>query len=300
MINQETVLILGAGASMHLNYPSGKKLKNEIVTGLAKDSPMFEALYEILQDVRPLVALRDGLKLSGLQSIDEFLEHRPELIPAGKLAIAYDLIPREYENELFKDEDNWYYHLFKNLNTSFESFAENKLTVITFNYDRSLEQYLFIALKNAYGKDENDVSKVLSKLNFVHVHGQLGYLPWQKIEGARAYNSTLDRNYIESSSKQIKIIHDDMEQSAEFANAKKAISLAKRIVFLGFGYHHKNMDRLGMNELELKTVPIGSSCGITELEANDLQKTYGARRLKLPDRNDMNVLTFMRNHVSFR
>ena len=38
------------------------------------------------------------------------------------------------------------------MNTPFEDFEKNLVSVITFNYDRSLEQFLFISLKSRYGK----------------------------------------------------------------------------------------------------------------------------------------------------
>lgn len=261
MITQPTVLILGAGASMHLDYPSGSDLKDEIVKKLTRNSSMYNELYKFILDVRPLDELRDGLKFSGSESIDQFLEHRPELIEAGKLAIAYTLIPYENKNRLFETNGNWYSHLFKNLNTSFDTFAKNKLTIITFNYDRSLEQYLFIALKNTYGKTDVEVAEVINNLNFIHVYGQLCPLPWQNKSNSRQYDSKLNDVFIKLSAEQIKIIHDNIEDSYEFTIAKESLAMAKKICFLGFGYHEINMKRLGMNYIELKTKPIGSSYG---------------------------------------
>jgi len=43
----------------------------------------------------------------------------------------------------------------------FEEFGENSLSIITFNYDRSLEHFLSVALRNTYNKEAAEVESVL-------------------------------------------------------------------------------------------------------------------------------------------
>ena len=45
-----------------------------------------------------------------------------------------------------------YQYLSVKLNSSFEEFGENKLSIITFNYDCSLEHYLLNSLINSHEK----------------------------------------------------------------------------------------------------------------------------------------------------
>jgi len=54
------------------------------------------------------------------------------------------------------ERGDWYQYFCDKLNTSFEEFDQNKISIITFNYDRSLEHSLFTALKNSYGKNDRD------------------------------------------------------------------------------------------------------------------------------------------------
>jgi len=51
-------------------------------------------------------------------------------------------LPYEDEEKLFQNDPlrggGWYEYLFGKLKATFEEFGQNKLSVITFNYDRSL------------------------------------------------------------------------------------------------------------------------------------------------------------------
>jgi hypothetical protein len=100
------------------------------------------------------IEFRESFWKSGKPSIDEFLEHRGDFIEVGKLAIAYCLIPYEDEEKLFSPDGHpgdWYQYLVGKMNAPFEDFGKNRLSVVTFNYDRSLEHYLLTTLQNAHG-----------------------------------------------------------------------------------------------------------------------------------------------------
>jgi len=58
--------------------------------------------------------------------------------------------------------------------SSLEEFAENRVSFVTFNYDRSVEQFLFTSLKNTFGRPDGNTSQVLQKVPIVHLHGRLG------------------------------------------------------------------------------------------------------------------------------
>jgi hypothetical protein len=79
------------------------------------------------------------LRDSGRDSVDAFLEHNPNFLDVGKPSIAATLIPHE-DPDAIQDGD-WYRNLFNAMNAPFAEFENNKLAVITYNYDRSLEFY---------------------------------------------------------------------------------------------------------------------------------------------------------------
>ena len=152
-------------------------------------------------------------------SIDDFLFNRREYSLIGKLCVLFVLsgyentkrfqpfqeinhgtiaIPREYES---RTEDyiakvnlngkwqfssfGWYEYLWGRLQEGtggdFEKLKQNKLSVITFNYDRSLEHFLFTAIKATYGlqQREADAADFFINVPVKHVYGELGVLPWK-------------------------------------------------------------------------------------------------------------------------
>ena len=114
MVNENIVLILGAGASAHLGYPLGTDLRNKIITNLhlMHNHKQYRKLFTDLQYAESdVIAFVDAFHKSGTYSIDAFLESRTEFMDIGKIAIAQVLIPFESDNKLFDSYDNWYAEL---------------------------------------------------------------------------------------------------------------------------------------------------------------------------------------------
>ena len=146
MIARKTVLILGAGASIPLGFPSGRQLLTSVVDGLRKPTAqLFQLLVACGFDPTNIMLFRDALAKSGRPSVDVFLEYRSEFLSLGKTAIAAILTPYEIEANLYTAERNWYEYLFRHLGPSRKDLAQGNLSVVTFNYDRSFEHYLFEA-----------------------------------------------------------------------------------------------------------------------------------------------------------
>ncbi len=270
MITEPTVLILGAGASFHLGYPLGRSLVDNIVNNF--DRMDHNQLSELGFDENHQKDFYFALKYSGRSSIDEFLEHRIEFLDIGKFAIAQALIPIENIDTLFTAQDNWYQHLYQQMNSKLEEFTNNNLTIVTFNYDLSIENYLFIALKNSYGITTEETYEIITGIPIIHVHGKLGDLIWEGKEG-RAYSDIVSLDEILRSSKKIKIIHESIDSDEDFTKAHDYLLAAKKIVFLGFGYHQKNMERLKIPRD--KSIQIQESCvGFEQLEVDALKSKY--------------------------
>lgn len=280
MINKPTVFILGAGASYSFGYPLGKDLIDIIVKNFDPNNSenaieLFKGLGFSEQD---LTSFRDKLRLSVAPSIDSFLEPRGEDDRyLGKLAITYALIPFEKTDTLFYG-NSWYKTLLQKLNIAFDDFDKNKISFITFNYDRSLEHFFATALQNQFNKSESEVVDKLKKIPIVHLYGKLGLLPWEAAkpdEYSREYNSKILPHLLRRSSKSLKIIYDKLElDNPEFKQARQILSAARRIYFLGFGYHKDNLERLKIKSY----VTYSSSISTTEIYS----KTIEGTSLKLP------------------
>jgi hypothetical protein len=168
----------------------------------------------------------------------------------GKLAIAYCLIPFENEAKLYQPlrGGNWYEYLAGKLDSVFEEFGNNRLSIITFNYDRSLEHYLLNYLINLHGKSPDECARALEQIPIVHVYGQLGEKPYPQ-PGCFRYRPDQLKHfiYVKTAAAGIKLYHEEAETSS--ASARELLKRARRVCFLGFGYHSFNLARLNIGGL---------------------------------------------------
>lgn len=271
MIKKPIVFILGAGASMPYQFPSGRGLMQSILQLLrVKNGEFYKTINSFFDTEKIIDDFFHNLAESGQLSVDAFLEHRTEFLKVGKLTIALYLIRREQKGLIFKTdrkELSWYEYLFNKLNAPFEEFGNNKLSIITFNYDRSLEYFLFTALKNTSGEPEEKCAEELNKIPIVHVHGSLGMLPWLG-KPSRPYRTECTLKELEMASEQIIVIPEDVKTHKSFKQAFDLMYAADRICFLGFGYHDANLERLSTLKDEFKRFPkIGTAyeLGISEI-----------------------------------
>lgn len=129
-------------------------------------------------------------------SIDTFLALRPEYKLLGRICIIFCLSkyedkdgwlwrPLRYPDRLSTDFPNfgWYQYLWSKMIEGVENIEQlrkNKLTIITFNYDRSLEYYLMRAIQKMFGVPEMDAAEVFKDIKIMHVYGKLGKFCWEK------------------------------------------------------------------------------------------------------------------------
>jgi hypothetical protein len=279
VITTPTALVLGAGASYPYGFPTAKGLKELICeqfsSARSKASQLLSCLNPEGTGFAPdeFEKFSQAFLKSGQPSVDAFLERRPEFLGVGKLAIAFCLMPFETEEKLYRPDSNrggdWYEYLSVKLNSSFEEFGENKLSITTFNYDRSLEHYLLNSLVNLHGKTRDECVKALAKIPIVHVYGQLGERPYPQ-QGSQIYRPDLMEHprYVETAAAGIKLYHEEAEAAS--ASARELLKNAKRICFLGFSYNPFNVARLSIGgSLDLSTTIIGTTRGLFGMEIQD-------------------------------
>jgi hypothetical protein len=150
MIKQRTVLILGAGASLDYGYPLGRTMQDQILLEIGESGNpggSARALSDAGFNGALISELRSALSESGFDTIDQLLEHRGDLVEIGKTAIACNLIRFEDPARLHQ-QNGWYKYFFSRyLNSPVKALCDIPISFITFNYDRSLEEFLFRSIK---------------------------------------------------------------------------------------------------------------------------------------------------------
>jgi hypothetical protein len=279
-----TTLILGAGASKHLKYPLGRGLVENIyeLKGKIEESPWSE---------NELNTFFDNLREYEPDSIDEYLGRQQKRkmisqVDIGKFLISRVLKDNESKEKLFHDS-GWYRILRNYLMDGVGNFKKTKpLAIITFNYDRSLEAYLHRRY-HARCSDkriswEDSWAELQEQLPIIHVHGMLGSYP--KIP----YEEKFEDNDLLKLSKEIKIIHELTKIKNGFANeefklANEYLIKSDKIVFMGFGLHKENIERL--NYFNTKNMHglleiSGAFGNISEFEFSKILENNDSRQLK--------------------
>ena len=93
MFTDKTIIILGAGASCHLGYPTGEELIDQIKNPTSSGLHTPKELSDLLNEMQPL-------------SIDTFLSYHTEFEEIGKELIARAILDKEEIS--FLDSKNWY------------------------------------------------------------------------------------------------------------------------------------------------------------------------------------------------
>jgi len=286
-LTKPTVLILGAGASMPYGFPSGDQLKERIISSLESfpkragpGTQLENLMHESGINPRHIEEFRDELAGAHHITIDQFLQNRSNFERVGKLAIAATLLPFERDSifPMLKPwkthpdvtrqvAEGWYGYFAKQLNLSASDWGRGLLTIVTYNYDRSLEHYLFTILKSTCDKSPEECWKIFRGIPIVHVYGELG--PYQPFGDGLPYGPPLDLITAREAANNIRIMHEAKDE--EFiSQAKQAIRDAEVICFLGFGYHRENLAPLSIQSGMPRKKVIGTALRLTEPEKTRL------------------------------
>jgi hypothetical protein len=307
MIKKNTVLVLGAGASMGFGYPSGAGLRDHLISGLGNENDQPHGLLSEMGFPKDDIArFRLALNRSGTLSVDAFLEQRREFVAIGKAAIASHLLRCESATEMVHSGSsakwNWYLHLWSRMTNEgdFNALSKNRVSVLTFNYDRSFEQFLFNVASNLYGRDPVETTQALSAIPVIHLHGSLGPLIWQKPDGSE-YGCVPTVERVKLAAETIKIVHEAVDGDAEFQQAKILLSEAELILFLGFAYAPRNLERLCRGVTVRNCRACGTAFSLPPKQAMEICRRFQTE-YSIPfsiGRRDQEVLGFLEQDITF-
>lgn len=275
MIEAPTVFVLGAGAHCSYNLPSGEQLKtlaaNTVREALREtDERSFLLMANqgaaTIDEVQPArcEAFSVALANAGQASIDAFLEanrHQLGFQAIGKGAIAQVLLRHEYI-EIPTSQDDWLDYLFRimldGVRTPKDLIEKNRVSFITFNYDRLLEKWLFRRIKYSFGLDDAEALSVLKNIPIHHVYGTLGQFPLP---------AQHPQSWIQAS-KTIRTIFDAEKDESVLSAAESLLKAAHTICLLGFGFHRENIELLDLvgHTQACKGVVAASRYDIFEIE----------------------------------
>lgn len=282
MLGNRTTLVLGAGASVAFGYPLGDELRQKILEVRNRDSLLRQAGLPS----RKLREFVDTFQQSQMASIDAFLARRPEFGEIGKRTIAALLLEAEQKVSISGcvHEDRWYQYLLNRmLPESWDDLDFEKLSVITFNYDRSFEQYFLVSLQAAYGKSQAQVLAKLGELEVIHIYGSLGAtLPAES--GYLTYGEGVSVTRVSVAAEAIRVIPEGRTSDETLVKARKLLIDARVIGYFGFGFDKINCERLDIRSTSANMIEnrgsrrrrqvVATCLGMTRAEASSVSQLF--------------------------
>lgn len=339
MIRTDTVLIVGAGASSEFKFPLGGALLQEIATnvtfgsrsGYGVDLAAPRRLFDELQRIargdperwgpygvaanRIIDAAPMALSIDNVIHQNSDSKH-VEIV--GKVATAEAILRYEKHSALYDTNDpftvptgalknTWMLGLGQLLTTDVERRNAgnifDRLRIITFNYDRTIERALPFILTRAYGMNITEAQAIIrEKLRIYHPYGQVGSLEWwpqtnvevgygrdafgrlnKVIEGLKTFSESLN------------------EADSDIIAIRDAAQSAQRLIFIGFGFHDQNMALLRHPKHDSQANQVlatvyGEATPVRVANAAAIKNTFwheGKRSPADPDIIDLPCNTFM-------
>lgn len=169
-------------------------------------------------------------------------------------------------------KNHWLEYLWKHINDAPKTeFKDNQLKIISFNYDRVIEQYFQTVIQHTYTNSicSKETTELRKSIEIVHVYGDLQDLD------ERPYGEKSDD--IKKVADCIKVIPEAREANdKQFNRAKEMITWAEKICFIGFGFDSTNLHRLGFPDHDLSGKEVYSTqYKMTFMEVFAAKKSLG-------------------------
>ncbi len=306
MFTSPTVIVIGAGASAEVGLPVGETLKSEIARALSfgtngvaitsGDREIYAAIMRYCQltsihDINGTMrTARDLASLSLLgTSIDNVLHshsHNPIMVAIGKIAIARMILLAEHNSKLKMAvddgynlnqeliKDSWYPQFWSLLSemslATSPADAFRNLTIISFNYDRCVELFLFSATRKFFRISDEEAARAMSGLRILHPYGSLGPLPWTGNSDALPFGGLEGVDLQKVSSRLLTFTEKNSDERA-IGEIKTAYGKAEKLVFLGFGFNEMNMQILKSSKESKPATCISSTFGLSPHDISEIQ-----------------------------
>ncbi|TNE62147.1 MAG: hypothetical protein EP335_13335 [Alphaproteobacteria bacterium] len=289
MFIEETVFVVGAGASMELGLPSGPELasqisldanfkwqQNRFIEGNKKLHDFAHLLSQQFSGdaVSTAHKLSKGLTLAA--SIDNFIATHlddPFMVAIGKAAIVNRILLAEQNSYLYyrTNPNDWntaqvkkswlmpfFHKLVSGVKQSEISNIFRNVSIISFNYDRCIESFLCTAISRYFDCDILTSFSIVSGLKIVRPYGSIAPLARNDtVENALTYGAEPSVARLSHFYQNIKTFSEDDPDKDILHAAQNLVLKARKIVFLGLAFHAQNIpfysvldaDKLGPRQL---------------------------------------------------
>jgi hypothetical protein len=273
----KTVFVLGAAANKELDplnpMPIGSELASKIRLHLnaelnnlnsIESGPISNALSRSINGfsgdhIEAMRRIESGITFK--ESIDEFIDEwrdSPYVEQIAKLAIAIEILNAErtmnlgaaghdslaISSALHVIRESWLGLVLRlcNPHARRRDAAEvlDGIAFVTFNYDRCLEYTLFRYFNHSQGMPASDAAMAVKRIPILHAYGSLGELPILSGQGVE-FGAPLD--HASAAAASIRTFTEEVE-SEHAEKLQSVVFDSDRLIFIGFGFHRRNLELL--------------------------------------------------------
>lgn len=322
---------MGAGASEEVGLPVGEQLKSIIAEKIdirfdewgsrqvSGDVSIMDAFWKCTREsngrrgdpnpyLRAAWRLRDALPQA--ISIDNLLDaYRDDPLSerCGKLGIVSSILEAERASKIFFNQNDRQTINFSQLsNTWFAGFIKilteniaqsevekifDNVSILSFNYDRCIEHYLYESLQNYYSLEANKIVPLMQKLKILHPYGSVGRLPWQEQNPLTQVPFGAERGNLLQLSEQIKTFNERTHEADKIQEIRSVVRDAEIMVFLGFAFHRQNLELIrpdhACNAKRIYATAYGISKSDCEVIREELHNLIQQKEAPIEFRNDL-------------
>jgi hypothetical protein len=303
LLRKPTLFVLGAGASFELGMPLGVTLAVQIADYLKFKfdySRIIEGNFDLFEALRSHFSssdrdqsklnshlnaasrVRNGIRIA--RSVDNYVDfHRGDLEVQmmAKLAIFDCILKGEKASKLSQKPDGskslydvdklektWIHEfvslLFDGVSKDQLDNVFTNLSVISFNYDRCLQQGLVLALHNLYHLDLSSCNNLVDKLEIVYPYGSLGPLNSRASAEAIPFGVDMYKGLLFEKSKAIRTYTEQQMDTSEIEKIESFVIKSQNIVFLGCAFHPQNIKALTARSNSFDKTIIGTAFEISD------------------------------------
>lgn len=257
----------------------------ELISGDKSTASAVEHLAREQGSRDPNNMFRLGRELSAAMpnaiSIDNFLHYHSDdthIVALGKTGIASSILEAERNSALFSDTHGSPIDFSKTQNRWLNAFCQilsegvqksgldtifDKVSIITFNYDRCIEHYIAQWLVSYARVNHETAYGLTGRLRIIHPYGQVGWLPWQSNPFRVPFGEDLWDEKLLAVSKRIRTFTEGVDDDDLINAMDEEISSAYRIVYLGFSYGEMNLELLKLKTDGVAKDVFGTAFGIS-------------------------------------
>ena len=276
---KKRVLIIGAGVNkeIHAEIGLGSELLKDIsdrVTDITSPDPRDKYFSNLLSKINIKQSVKEKFVgdiirykiyseyasiddfLHKVESLNEFNDYKEEYRRIAKISIVFHVLGYEgttTQDNILEDIRNrktWFSLLSAYINNDVFRHKNTDFNIITFNYDRIVEEYLL----KSFQKDDSIIKFINDNIH--HVYGRIGCLDKliqrDLINGEKEtlIRFGLPNDQIETIAKNINQINLVYEERDVNSSIKKIIKEADEILIMGYGFDYINNIKIGLDQLK--------------------------------------------------